>query len=85
MRVPEGKKNGPIILVEIDGEDILRRNKYPDDYERYPWMTSADITLLTANVFDTRTYMWSDNSLYRGNKGDYIKKGGKRYYIKDFV
>lgn len=88
MIVPEGKKNGSIILVTIEGEPRLQNevwkenNPNPEYWQRS--YSSKEITTQIATLFDTKTMMWSDNSVYTGNKGLYIKKGGKRYYLGDF-
>lgn len=84
MIVPEGKKNKYIILVEVTGEDILFYDKYPEkSIERS--FVNKDMTMLTACTFNIYTKMYADNSVYRVKKGDYIKKDGRRYYLKDFV
>jgi hypothetical protein len=88
MVIPEGKKNEGIILVTIEGETRLQRevwkenNPNPEYWQRS--YSDKDITTQVATLFDTRTMMWSDNSVYIGSKGLYIKKGGKRYYLGDF-
>lgn len=88
MIVPEGKKNGPIILVALDGEPtntierLISEGKKPAYGDR--WLIDKNLTDLKACVFDTRTKVYSDNSVYTGVKGPYIKKGGRRYLIKEF-
>jgi hypothetical protein len=97
MKTPQGKKHpGGLVLVEVTGEDILYYDKYPkklktkEKDEETRWagydasLANRDITLLHAEVFNIYNGTYSENSIYRGNKGDYIKKGGRRYYIKDF-
>lgn len=98
MKIPEGIKHPQgLILVEVTGEDILYYDKYPEMLERKlqdektrwaGWdgkLANKDITLLTANIFNVQNNTWSDNTIYRNKLGDYIRKGGRRYYLKDFV
>lgn len=89
MKVPEGKKNKYLILVEVTGEDILSvdkaRQTWPNGRLYGHYYIDPERTELVANIFNTSNDTWSDNSIYRNTKGDYIKKGGKRFYVKDFV
>lgn len=97
MIVPEGKKNGPIILVELTGEPVNAReatdaknkadptyNTWPEWKKNHKFYLSVDVTLQKGCIFDTRTNMYSDVSIYESTKGLYIKKQGKRFYLKDF-
>jgi hypothetical protein len=98
MKIPEGKINKNIILVEITGDDILYYDKHPEqlkiklenlEYSKQCQVYNAglenlELTLQTACIFDTKTERYSDTSVYKNKKGNYIKKQGKRYYINDF-
>ncbi len=76
MITPEGKHNESIILVELNGDDsLVKAQKY---------YVAGNKTNMEATLFDERTQMWSDNAVYKGPKGLYIKKGGKRYLLEDF-
>jgi hypothetical protein len=77
MKVPEGKVNKNLILVEVYGEPT--RTAKPKK-----WYVSEEITDQQVCVFDTKMQLYSDNSVYKNTKGLYIKKGGKCYYLGDF-
>jgi hypothetical protein len=89
MKIPEGKRNAGIILVETTGEPTLTlarlKKEHPEKSEHY-WgnWTSDDVTDQTACTFNIRTNMYADNSVYKSSKGLYIKKDGKRLYLEDF-
>ena len=76
MIVPEGKVNDNLILVEVYGKPV------PKKAEKYH--VSAYITEQAVCVFDKNMQLYSDNSVYQGKKGLYIRKGGKRYFLGDF-
>lgn len=97
MKVPKGIKNGPIIIIDKEGEPTLtleRRlaeDRAQPDYDTWPeWRKShanwihKEITDQKVTTFDTRTKMYADNSVYQGKKGLYIKKGGRKYYLEEF-
>lgn len=98
MKIPEGKINKNIILVEITGDDVLYYDKHPEKLKRKledleyskqghgydGGLENLELTFQTACIFDTKTERYSDTSVYKNKKGKYIKKQGKRYYINDF-
>ena len=98
MILPESKlKNKNLYLCEITGEDILYYDKCPEKLVRKlkdkenstrgsynGALQNLELTLQTATIYDEATERYSDISIYQNKKGKYIKKHGKRYYIKDF-
>ena len=98
MILPESQlKNKNLYLCEITGEDILFYEKYPEKLERKlkdkehsskgnynGALENLELTLLTATIYDESTERYSDTSIYRNEKGKYIKKKGRKYYINDF-
>lgn len=98
MIKPHNKpKNQKIYLCEINGEDILYYDKCPEklarklkdkEYSKRGSYNGAlenlELTLQTATIYDEATERYSDTSIYQNKKGKYIKKHGKKYYIKDF-
>lgn len=95
MKIPDGKQYKHIILVsEVEGEDIRVVDTKTDKSKNWSWHRESghsnmfgidnDMTRLTVTTFNTRTMAYADNSVYRNSKGDYIKKDGKRFYLKEF-
>ena len=89
MIVPKGKKNGSVVLVEITGEqtNTIERLISEGKEKVYgnTWLIDEEITDQIACLFDKRTKMYTDNRVYVGKKGAYVKKGGRKYYLGDFV
>lgn len=88
MKVPLGPVNQGIVLVELDGEpiNVLQEAKAHGSNPRYGdvWLIDKEITTQKACVFNLKNQTYSDNSVYINKRGAYIKKGGRRYFIKDF-
>lgn len=68
-------KNGSLSLLAKSGSEELNTSRYGAD----------NITMCKVVLYDESTEKLSENALYRSNKGLFIKKQGKRYYLKDFV
>lgn len=75
---PEGSRRlKHLVIAEVYGEPT--QTKKPEKY-----YVSSNITDQAVCVYNEYNGTWSDNSVYKGPKGLYFKKDGKRWYLKDF-